>query len=234
MRRLSLMGVAVVGLLANLASVSEPVASAAATVPGAPIAVHATATVGIPGVTVSWEAPVSDSGSPILYYLATNYNGSDFCISMGSGSGTCHIDDLKVGIVRPMIRVRAVSATGRGAVSKTLAVITHGSPGNVNASTSTPASPSSPSGTSAAGAGSTSPGGVSQSTPTAVPGFSGASNSSSVSSSGDPAQLPFTGADLEAQFILGVGLVLGALVILSPLGQRRRIRRSTAERLLRA
>jgi hypothetical protein len=73
---------------------------------------------------------------------------------------------------------------------------------------------------------------VSQSTPTATSGFTGASNSSSVSSTGDPAELPFTGANLEAQFILGVSLVLGALLILSPLGRRRRTRGNTADRLL--
>lgn len=227
MRRLRFMGVVVTSLLAiALGSASTSAdASAAVTTPGAPTGVHATAIAGLRGATVSWGAPVSDGGSPILYYIATNYNGSDFCISMSSGSGTCHIDNLKVGTVRPSIRVRAVSAHGRGAVATTLAVVTQENPSNGNAS------PSAPSGTNSAAAGS-SPAGVSQSTPTATSGFTGASNSSSVSSAGDPAELPFTGANLEAQFILGVSLVLGALLILSPLGRRRRTRGNTADRLL--
>lgn len=226
MRRIRLLEVVAVPLFAAvLGSVSTSAeASAAVTTPGPPTAVHATSIAGVLGTTVSWGAPVSDGGSPILYYVASTYNGNYSCISLNPGPGTCHIDGLKVGIVRPSIRVRAVSTSGRGAVAVTLPVVTHETLDNGNASTSTP------SGTALAGASQSAS--TPARTPTSASGVAGASSTSAAFIAGIPAELPFTGADVEAQFILGVSLVLGGLLILSPLGRRRRAHGNSADRLL--
>jgi hypothetical protein len=215
-RRISLKAIVVaVPLIAVLVSVSAAAeaSAAAVTTPGPPTAVHATAVAGVPGATVSWGAPVSDGGSPILYYVASNYTGTHFCLSANPGPDTCHISGLRVGITRPTVRVRAVSAKGRGAVAVTLPVVTHPIPG-----TSGTVSPPTTSGTSQVGGTQTVPVPASSS----APGAAGASSSSAASSSGDPAQLPLTGIDVKALFVLGVGLVLGGLLMLGPLGRRRR------------
>jgi hypothetical protein len=205
-RVLKWMGVVAVCLLAGLLG-SVPTsagASAALMKPGLPTAVYATAIAGVRGVTVSWNAPFSDGGSQILYYSASNYAGTYSCVSINPSSGTCHIDGFSAGTGKPHVRVRAVSSKGRGAVVVILPVITNTYLGNGNL----PASP--PSGTNVYG--------VIQTT--------------SAASAGVPTALPFTGSDVEALFILGVSLVLGGLLVLSPLGQRRRAHGCTAYWLL--
>jgi hypothetical protein len=224
-RRLRLMGVVAIPLLAAVlgAASTSAEASAAVSTPGPPTAVHATSIAGVRGATVSWRAPVSNGGSPILYYRASTYTGAYLCVSSNPGPDTCHINGLKVGIVRPLIRVRAVSARGGGAVVVTLPVVTHETLGNGTAT------PSTPSGTSPAGVSHTSP------TPTPTPAsflVGTSSTTRAASSAGVPAVLPFTGADVEALFILGVTLVLGGLLILSPLGRRRSAHGNTADWLL--
>jgi hypothetical protein len=215
MRRTRLMGVVAGALFAvalwSVAMSAE--ASAAVTTPGPPTAVHATSIAGVSGTTVSWEPPVSNGGSPILYYLASTYTGGHFCVSFTSGPGTCHIDALKIGVTRPSIRVRAVSARGRGAVVVTIPVVAHQDPASSAVSVSTP-SP-----TSSAG-----------SQPTSD--VAGASSAGSVSGAGDPTELPTTGLSVEALFILGASLVFCGSLVLSPLGRRRRADANTADWLL--
>jgi hypothetical protein len=211
-RRISLRAVvvAIPLIAAVLVSVSAAAeASAAVTTPGPPTAVHATSVAGVLGATVSWGAPVSDGGSPILYYVAFNYTGTHSCTSASPGPDTCHISGLRVGRTRPAIRVRAVNAKGRGAVAVTVPVVTHQNPGSSGGG-----SPPATSGTSQVGG--------SQTVPVPVPVTAGASSASTASSAGDPAQLPLTGIDVKALFVLGVGLVLGGLLMLGPLGRRRR------------
>jgi hypothetical protein len=207
-RRLGLMGVVAVPLLgAMLSSVSASAGSSAAvTRPGPPTAAQATYIAGVRGVPVSWSAPVSDGGSPILYYVASNYSGKYFCISRNPGPDACLIDGLRIGNVVRQIRVRAVNAGGPGQVAVILPVVTHESNGGT-------ASP--PSGTSPAFA--------SQPPSTSTSDIAAASTATSGTQSTDvPAGLPLTGANLEALIILGVSLVLGGLLILRPVGQRKR------------
>jgi len=220
-RRLRWMGVVTASTL-GCALVSVSAASAAVTTPGPPTAIHATAYTG--GATVFWSAPVSNGGSPVLYYLATNYTGSRFCTSLGPNAGSCAISGLKVGTVRPFIRVRAVNAAGRGAVATTLAVENSGS----GAETST----STPSGTNPAGAasGTNSAGQTGAANPTVISGSTAGASDPSSSTGGT---LPFTGTDLQLMFVVGVSLVLSGLVTLSPIGRRRRTHRNTAGWLLR-
>ena len=209
MRRLGLMGVVAVPLLAAMLSSVSPLAraSAAVTRPGPPTAAQATFIAGVRGVSVSWSAPVSDGGSTILYYVASNYSGKYRCISVNPGPDACHIDGLRIGKVMRHIRVRAVNARGLGHVVVILPVVTHDSNGG------SPASP--PSGTS--------PALESQSPSTSTSDIVAASAATSGTQSTDvPAGLPFTGANLEALCILGVSLVLGGFLILRPAGQRRR------------
>jgi hypothetical protein len=225
MKRLGLMGaVAVLMLWAALSSVLLSAgASAALTRPGPPSAVHATFVAGVPGVTVSWSPPVSDGGSRILYYLASNYSGKYSCIAPSSGPDACRISGLKIGKVLRPVRLKAVNATGPGQVAVILPVVT---PNNGATSSSNPSGSPTTSSGSPSSSGSSNPAvpiqaGVNQ--PTSTPSSNTAADSSATgasANSGVPAVLPFTGAYLGALFALGVGLVLSGLLILSTARRR--------------
>ncbi len=180
-------------------------ASAAVTTPGPPTGVLATFRAGVPGATISWTPPVSDGGSPILYYTASTYSGSNSCVSFQPGPKTCHVAGVRIGKVKPSIRVRAVSATGRGAVTVVLPVVVQTATGN--------APPTAPSGTGLAGIG------LTTSSPPAV-GTGGVPTATSSASA--PSELPFTGTDIEALLVVGVSLLSAGLLILSPVRWRRR------------
>ena len=216
--RLKLMGTVAGALLAVvLFSVAASGEAAAAAPPGPPTAVRATAVAGESGVTVSWGAPVSDGGSPVLYYSASNYAGNYNCVSKTPGAGSCHIAGIRIGAVRPSIRVRAVNSAGRGPIAVVFPVVSQPDPANGTASTA------SSSGTGAAGADPGSPAAASAPASSASSASGpGASSSDPASSSGAPATLPFSGADVQQLFLVGMGLVLGGLLILSPLGRRRK------------
>jgi len=211
LRRFGLSAVVAITALTLLVG-SVPAGSTTPT-PGPPTAVHATSVAGVRGVTVSWNAPVSDGGEPIKYYVASTYTGGHFCVSFHSGPGACRIDGLKVGSTKPSIRVRAVSANGRGTV--VVAHVTHAEPYGA-ATLSTP---------SAAG-----PTSLSQTAPTATsaPTITGAA----VSNAGGLAKLPFSGADVEALLIWGVTLVTGGLLLLIPASRRRSAQGHTADWLV--
>ncbi len=224
MRRLGLVGAMAAPLLVVV--LGSAGASAAVVRPGPPTAVQATYVDGVSGVTVSWGAPVSDGGSPIVYYVASNYSGKYSCVSLNPGPASCHIDGLHVGKVVRAIRVRAVSARGAGRVAVVLPVLTTGNNGGTSAS--------GPSGTSQPAAGQT---------PSPVPGVSNSTSdtgaasaaSSATAGAGVPAALPFTGADVGALFILGATLVLGGWVMGDPAGRpgyRTESRPSRASRWL--
>jgi hypothetical protein len=190
-------------------------ASQTVTRPGPPTDVQATYVPGVPGVSVSWSAPVSDGGSPILYYFAfplfgkTHSSGGQGCTSNNPGPNTCHIAGLKVGKVTREIRVRAVSAKGRGHVAIVFPVAIPGSPASGGAS------PSPASGTGQPSTGPVSPG---------VGSDTAASNTTSDTPASDvPAELPFTGMNLATLLTLGGGLVLVGWLILDPF-RRRRVR----------
>jgi hypothetical protein len=213
-RRLGLMGVVALPLLAAILISPSFGASAAMTRPGPPTAAQATYIAGVRGVSVSWSAPVSDGGSPILYYVATNYGGNYFCISLNPGPGACHIDGLRIGKVVRQLRVRAINANGPGHVAVILPVVTHDSSGGASASPPPGGSAASP-GTSAASA-SQPPSASTSDT------IVGSTSTSGTQSADVPVALPFTGAYLEELFFLGMSLVLGGLAILRPVGRRRR------------
>jgi hypothetical protein len=210
MRRIKLIaGVAIPLLAVSLGSMP---AMAAAPVPGPPISVHASSVAGS-RVTVSWSAPVSDGGSAIKYYVATTYAGNHFCTSSQPGSGSCDIVGLKVGSVRPTIRVRAVNANGPGPV--VVSRVTHDT------------------GTTGTTAPATSPASPSPTTPVATT-SSTSSHAAGTSTTAALTKLPFTGIDLEAPLIVGVILTVSGLVLMSPIGRRRTTRWSSADRLLQA
>lgn len=222
MRRIKLTAVLAIPLLA-VALGSVP-AGSAALVPGPPTSVRAISVAGTPGVTVSWDAPASDGGSAIEYYVATTYSGKHHCVSTHPGAGSCFIAGLNVESGRPAIRVRAVSAHGRGTVVVTR--VTQGAPDAGTAATTPTA---------------TSPTGVSPTIPTtpAAASASPAATTSASQGTGTSAnaatlnKLPFTGADVEALLILGVILTVAGLALVSPIGRRRRTQWPTADRLLR-
>jgi len=226
MRRLGLLGVVVVPLLAAVLSSVSPSAGASAGVtrPGPPTAARATYIAGVRGVSVSWRAPALDGGSPILYYVASNYSGKYRCVSLNPGPDGCHIDGLRIGNVVHHVRVRAINSRGIGQVVVILPVATSGSSGGASA---TP-----PSGVS--------PASMTQlpSTPTsaidaATSDMLAASSATSGTQGTDvPAALPFTGANLEVLLMLGVSLVFGGLLILRRAGQRRRVLSQTSNWLL--
>jgi hypothetical protein len=214
-RRLGLMGVVVLTLLVTTLGSLSPAAgaSAAVTRPGPPTAAEATYIAGVRGVSVSWRAPASDGGSSILYYVASNYGGRYFCISLSPGPDACHIDGLRIGKVVREIRVRAINASGPGHVAVILPVVAQDSTGGVSAPP--------PSGTSPASANPPPPASASASA-SASDVAVGSTATSGTQSTDVPAGLPFTGAYLQDLFILGVSLVVGGLVILRPVGRRRR------------
>ena len=86
---------------------SDPVVPAvgAAVVPGAPFAVSATA--GDSQATVSWTAPVSDGGAPILAYTATATPGGQTCST--TGALTCTV----AGLTNDELHTFTVTATNR-------------------------------------------------------------------------------------------------------------------------
>lgn len=203
---LRLARVAGLTLLAAALSASIPAGAAwgAGLAPGPPTDVHATGIVGGHGLTVTWSAPASDGGAPILYYVASDYSGKHRCIAVTSGSGTCHIDGVTVGELRPTIRVRAVNENGRGVAAPTLPSVLHAGEG----STSTP---------SAAGPSGATPGGPAPTSPSAG---AGEPSGTSTDSSARSLQLPFTGADVELLVIAGLlSLVVGGLLLVERSGR---------------
>jgi hypothetical protein len=158
---------------------------------------------------------VSDGGSGILYYIAFPLFGNSssenhWCTSDNPGPNACHIDGLKVGKVLRQIRVRAVSAKGRGHVAIVFPVATPASgvtPTSPGSGTSQPVQPSTNAAVNTA-----------VDTPTAS-GPGGATSGSDI-----PAELPFTGINLMTLLTLGLSLVLGGWLILNPVGARRRAR----------
>jgi Fibronectin type III domain len=90
-----------------------PVGLARVKKPDAPSAVVATPGVG--SISVSWTAPASDGGSPILYYVVSaTYGGKKFCTTPGptaTGPTACTVMGLRGGR-NYTLRVRAFNAIG--------------------------------------------------------------------------------------------------------------------------
>ena len=218
MRRLKLTAVLAIPWLA--VALGTVPAGAAALGPGPPTSVRAVSTAGVPGVTVSWDAPASDGGSAIQYYVATTYSGGNYCVANHPGAGSCVIAGLNIQSGRPLIRVRAVSANGRGTV--VVKRVTQVAPAAGTPAT-TPAA--------------TSPTGVSPTTSVASASPAGTTSVSQTAGTtahaATPGQLPFTGADVEALLIVGVILTVAGLVLVRPIGRRRRTPWPTADRLWR-
>ena len=81
--------------------------------PDAPLAVTAIAVHG--GAIVSWMAPASDGGSPIIGYTVTAPNGGQTCTTMGAT--TCTVTGLQNGH-RYTLKVQASNAIGLGKPSR--------------------------------------------------------------------------------------------------------------------
>ena len=219
MRRLGLVvGVPIV--IAALISVYQSVgastgsvgASTLATRPSPPTSAQATSVAGAPGVSVSWKAPVSDGGSPILYFVASTYGGKHWCTSPNPGADACTIAGIRNGSIQHAIRVRAVTTSGPGQAAAIFSVVTTahpptgGPPPSVAAGTSPAASSQL---TSSSGSDTT--------------GTAGASDASATSGTGLPAQLPFTGVNVATLFLLGLSLVLIGLNLVRPARRRRQV-----------
>jgi hypothetical protein len=102
--------------VAGLGLVSVPAgASPRTTKPGSPVNVFAYSA-STHTITVSWQYPTSDGGSPILYYVASaTANGKNVCTTP-STFNTCSIGSLP-GSRFYKVRVRAVNGRGRGPIA---------------------------------------------------------------------------------------------------------------------
>jgi large repetitive protein len=87
------------------------------TTPGTPSAI--TGTVGSGAVALSWTAPVSDGGSPVLYYVVQSFKeGGSLWTTFSSGVSLVANDATVTGLTngsRYKFRVAAVNAAGPGA-----------------------------------------------------------------------------------------------------------------------
>ncbi len=220
MKRLGLiLGVALPLLMAALGSVVQSDrASAAATRPSPPTAATATSVAGVGGVSVSWSTPISDGGSPILYYLASTYSGAHWCLAPNPGPDSCHIAGITNGSIPHAIRIHAVNANGPGQAAALTSVVTPGSSATGGAPSSAPPATNPPATSQPTSPASGSAGAASLA---AAPGTS--SGTGDTSSSGRPTQLPFTGINLASMLVLGLSLLLLGLDILRPFRRRRRV-----------
>ncbi len=91
-------------------------ADATTTTPGPPTGVVAKPEVG--SATVTWFAPASNGGSPIIKYVATASPGSKSCTTKGT---ICSVPDLTNGVTYT-VTVRARNANGLGAASAAVEV----------------------------------------------------------------------------------------------------------------
>lgn len=208
-------------LIAVLIAASPSGATWAIKRPTPPTGVQAVSVAGAPGVTVSWSAPVSDGGSPILFYVASTYNGKFLCTSPNPGPNTCQLTGIKNGSVPQSIRVRAINVRGPGQAAATTSVVTRGAAsggGGANGGGGPTTSPS-PTSQSAAGAPTiTSANGGGES-------LAGDASSDQTGSAGTdvPAELPFTGINLLTLLTAGLVLVLAGLFMVGPVRRRRQV-----------
>ncbi len=192
-------------------------ASVSETRPGPPAEVLAVSTDGVPGVTVVWKAPTPVTGPTILYYWVSNYPGKHVCMAPASGPYICRLGGLN-GNIRHPIRVRAITAAGPGKAAATVSLVTH----PVNPTATTSSSPSSPSGTTPSASS-----GVPSGDAAAV--AASLTATAPVSTPGNnPAELPFTGLDVETLLLSGLSLVVVGLLLIASANQRRRTVRRIA------
>ena len=86
-----------------------------ATVPGAPVI--GTASAGDASATVTWTAPASDGGSPIMNYLISAYVGGTATIAVGVGNVTSDTVSGLINGTAYTFTVSAMNAVGFGASS---------------------------------------------------------------------------------------------------------------------
>ena len=181
-------------------------ASTRPSTPGPPLIVFSVSADGAHDVYVSWTAPASDGGFPILYFVASTYNGRHRCVVPNPGPNSCVLHGLN-GNAHHKIYVRAISAAGHGhpAVGDTFVVHPDTAP------TSAPVAASPAIVTPAA---------------SVPPGSSPASITTAdqpVAATATSAQLPFTGANVSTLLTLGCGFVLGGMLLCSSRREWQRI-----------
>ncbi|MEI6701394.1 MAG: fibronectin type III domain-containing protein, partial [Actinomycetota bacterium] len=97
-------------------------------IPGAPTNVAATA--GNALATVTWRAPASNGGSPILRYVVTSTPGSVTCTTANGTTLSCVVSGLTNGTAYTF-KVVAVNGIGSGPASTASAAVTSNLPPNV-------------------------------------------------------------------------------------------------------
>jgi hypothetical protein len=115
--KLKLVTAIVVGFALAVVTMSDASTAGALQRPGRPgaplnvVAGNGSPTFG--SIPVTWSAPASDGGSPILYYVATTRNGTRGCVAY-PGDLTCVIHSVPYSGKDYTIRVKAVNARGTG------------------------------------------------------------------------------------------------------------------------
>jgi fibronectin type 3 domain-containing protein len=100
-------------------------------VPGAPLGLSATAGPGVGEISLVWDAPAADGGTPVTGYVLYRGLTIDSMEAVATVEGTSHLDTLLEAGTTYLFAVRAVNGVGEGPASSVVDATTFAVPGAV-------------------------------------------------------------------------------------------------------